>query len=148
MFERLIEVFSLLGDCLDTSSRESGRGKVIPIALQTEAGSNVARRVLIEKSTEPYWKERGWTQLGRKYSGYYRTRFGNCEGQITVSAGGYCLILINAPPNAIRQHPKWVCFHHVKARWYRVHTVIECRDVSSAIFEIENIITESYAQYS
>jgi hypothetical protein len=127
-------------------ARKSG-GDVIPIAPQLTSSQIGRGRILVEKSSEPYWKERGWIQDGNNYVGLYRTRFCDCEGGIAVSPAGYCTIHIKNPPPAVRRHPKWVCFHHKKGEWYRVHTVSECRDLSSAIFEIESIITESYESY-
>jgi hypothetical protein len=122
------------------------RGIVIPLSPR-EAIRSDSKRVLVEGNSIPYWQERGWTQMGWNYEGQYKTRFASCAGRVTVSPAGYCKIFVKSPPVAVQRHPKWVCFHLSKENWYRVNTVSQCRDVSSGILEVENIITESYEEY-
>lgn len=137
--------FAVNGGPLDIGG---SKGTVIPITPHLTRAQAARGRILIERDSEPYWKERGWIEGDNSYIGFYKTRFCECGGEIAMSPAGYCTIHIKNPPPAVRRHPKWVCFHHKRGHWYRVHTVRECRDVASAIFEIEKIITESYELYS
>jgi hypothetical protein len=126
--------------------RRSAPAQIIAIAPTKPANGSIGR-ILVEKVPEPYWRERGWAKVGEEYVGFYKTRLAVCDGKIRVSPAGYCTIYIYNPPASVRKHPKWICFHRAKGGWYRVNTVTECCDVSSAILEVEKIIKESHEDY-
>ena len=105
--------------------------------------------MVIDRAQEPYWKERGWTQNGKTYCGFYKTKYGNCEGKVVQRVGGEATPWIFLPPDVqkrMENHSHWVCFHADRPKgWFRINLMVASKDPSSAILEVENMIVEAYA---
>lgn len=102
-------------------------------------------KVLVQRDTRPFWQQRGWKQNERDFHGYYRTRFGSWRGKAKVSPSGRIDLYILKPPEALQAHPHWQCFNSWTGKWYSIHHH-GAADLSSAIIEIERILTQSLAR--
>ena len=101
--------------------------------------------ILVQRREIPYWRERGWTRDGSKYTGSYQTPYGAFQGWIEERWSGSINFFLYRPSAEIQRHSHWVCFTARGDDWYLVHMARRPKDVSSGIITIERLITEAYA---
>jgi hypothetical protein len=105
-------------------------------------------RAVVRRDQRPLWQQKNWKRSENEYHGYYRNRFGAWKGKITVSLARRVEILIQNPPRAMSKHHKWACFHALDNDWYSIHHHgVKNGDVSSAIVQIESILTEAIKEF-
>ena len=100
--------------------------------------------VHVERREIPYWRERGWTREGNRYTGSYQTPHAAFQGWIEEERSGRCTFYIYNPSRQIQNCSHWSCFVSRGSDWYMVHMARRPKDVSSGIITIERLITEAY----
>lgn len=102
-------------------------------------------RIRVELNQEPYWIEQGWKREGYVYKGMYKTSYKECKGEIVDRAGAFDVYIFN-PPLELKKHKDWHCFIKIGfvSRRYKLHLTKQPKDVSSAIFNVQRIIEESF----
>lgn len=100
---------------------------------------------VVQRETAPYWQERGWHCSGWYYTGYYRSRFGTWKGRAQVGAAKFARLFIHSPPEFLRKHPHWVCFHERPGEWYFIHMTDDV-DLSSGILRVEALLNEAFRE--
>lgn len=113
---------------------------------KNHVGSCSSNPTIVHRDMESYWQQRKWRKKGDNFTGYFRTLFGSWEGRAEVSPSGRVDIYIHDPPEALANHPNWRCFFSRPGGWFLVHHH-GAPDLSSAIMEIERILTQAYKQY-
>ena len=101
---------------------------------------------LVRVDETELWRRQGWSRSGNRYEGWYRTRFGAWRGRIEKRGDIFCPRIFDPPLRQLRRHPRWICFHLVKGKWWRIDLAINPagRDVDSVLFNIERILDESF----
>lgn len=103
------------------------------------------RANLVPRSNSSVCVQRGWKSHADGWHGPYATRYGTWNGKIE-RAGGILRPFIQYPPNALRRHQKWHCFHEDRRPgWWRIHLQTQPSDgsIDSVILYIERLITEA-----
>jgi hypothetical protein len=103
-----------------------------------------APTVRVERREIPYWRERGWTRDGNRYTGSYQTPYAAFQGSIEETWSGSCNYFLYNPSREIQTCSHWACFVPRESGWYMVHMARRPKDVSSGIITIERLITEAY----
>ena len=103
-----------------------------------------APSTIVQRREIPYWRERGWTRDGNRYSGSYQTPYAAFQGSIEEERFGRITFYLYNPSHQIRNHSHWACFAPRGNDWYLVHMARRPKDVSSGILTIERLITEAY----
>ena len=78
----------------------------------------------VKRSTATLMDQRGWTALRDRagWAGPYATPQGTWPGTIEKVGGTDLRVFIKNPPETLRRHHKWACFHqHGSDGWYTVH---------------------------
>ena len=87
---------------------------------------------------------RGWKNVGGgAYRGLFVTKKGSFWGFATKEFDQTIKIYIYAPPQQLRRHPKWGCFHPVKPGWFEVHISPKPKSIDAAILKVENMLSEA-----
>ena len=100
----------------------------------------------VQRSTQTLMQQRGWQRTKDGWAGPYATRHGTWPGTIH-KAGDTLRVYIRNPPDALRRHHKWHCFHkHDDSGWFSMHLSINPvdGDPNAVIRYCEQIITESF----
>lgn len=95
------------------------------------------------KSNQPYHEERGWTKQGDTFTGYFRTPQGQWAGRVRRKGNGQYEFVILDPPESLRDHPKWICFHHIGRNAWRVHFHGD-PGLNDGIIAMEQLLYESF----
>jgi hypothetical protein len=103
-----------------------------------------APTTLVERREIPYWRERGWTRNGNRYTGSYQTPYAAFQGAIEEKPFGGLTFYLHNPSRQIRKHSHWICFAPRADGWYLVHMGRRAKDVSSGIMTIERLIAEAH----
>lgn len=104
-----------------------------------------SRRQVVKRDQRPYWKQRGWrSTLTGTFVGWYRTQFGSWRGKAKRRRSGGVKLFIHAPPAVLENHSHWACFRPRSGGWYFIHMNGRVQDLSSAILEVERILTEAH----
>ena len=111
----------------------------------TARGSDPAEVV---RDTTPIWQLRGWKREAdrRTYAGPYATKFGTWHGHIRATPDAMSVYIYD-PPQNLRRHPAWHCFHPRESKWWSIHLAqqpVDPSDVNSVIVYVERLIVESY----
>jgi hypothetical protein len=99
--------------------------------------------LLVQREPMPYWQERGWTRQGNEFTGYYRSKVGAWKGRAEVSPSGNARLFIHQPPEFLKGHPHWICFHPQRGGWYSIHTTDDA-ELSAAMLRVEEILNEAF----
>jgi hypothetical protein len=96
----------------------------------------------------PYWRERSWKYVNGAYQGYYRTFYETAKGFAVRRSSTWLMFMIN-PPKQLKKHKKWECFSLVGETdngkpIYNMHFKDVPKNLSSGIFEVENVMNEAY----
>ncbi len=100
---------------------------------------------LVARDNTPLTAKRGWRRSGKRWSGPYACRHGTWHGKIE-KRGDRFNVLIKKPPEVVRNHPKFVCFHNDKSGWMRIHLHHNPadQDVNAVIAYVERLLAESF----
>lgn len=100
--------------------------------------------ITVQRREIPYWRERGWTRQGNRYTGSYQTAYAAFQGSIEEERFGRISFYLYRPSQQIQNCSHWVCFAPRGNDWYLVHMARRPKDVSSGIITIERLITEAH----
>lgn len=105
-----------------------------------------SKRNLVPRTTVSIRTQRGWTSYAQGWRGPYATLYGTWKGEIERT-GGILRPFIRYPPDQLRRHPKWPCFHEDRRPgWWRIHLHTQPCDgsIDSVILYIERLLTEAF----
>jgi hypothetical protein len=108
--------------------------------------SNQSNRSIVAPDNTPLHLKRRWTQRAGGYHGYYRTQFGAWKGEIRKSGDIFKVYIYDPPTKKLESHKRWICFHHIKGKKWRIKLAINPtdNDLGAIIFYVESIIIESF----
>ncbi len=109
-------------------------------AVERAVVSSGRRRQGGPHSGPPYWEERGWSRSRDQFTGRYLAAGRAFEGRVDGE-----VFMIRRPPNELRRHEHWPCFHYRGEGWYSIHFTAPPRDVGSGLMSIERILSEALA---
>lgn len=113
----------------------------------TRASQTRGHPGMVARQSTSLLNERGWKQLGDSYSGPYALKKrGTWQGRIE-KRGDIFTPLIKNPPEVVRLHPKFHCFHQTDDRgWWRIHLQRQPADAhpASVIAYVEQILEASF----
>ncbi|MCH9808442.1 MAG: hypothetical protein K0U74_11970 [Alphaproteobacteria bacterium] len=120
--------------------------RVKGVRVHDQMPTNVVRNGIrrVKRDTTPLVELRGWSKSSNTWKGHYATHVGTWPGQIE-QRGDVFRVLIHNPPEQVRGHAKFGCFHKRKNGWWSIHlhTNPIDRDVSAVIGFVERILAES-----
>jgi len=113
--------------------------KVRPVVHPKKSPSNLVKRRFLT-----HWQQRRWAKNGNTYTGYYRTPFGACRGQIDYRHKGQIDFWIFGPPDCLKNHSHARCFISKGKGVYYVHFAEPSLSVDDGIRAIEKILLEAH----
>lgn len=106
---------------------------------------DVRPSIHVRREPMSYAKEQGWQKVGRRWEGYYRTRYGSFRGVIeTPLFSGQLAYFILNPPEEILTGAHGACFREQAQNKFRIHFSYKPQDMDSGIREIEQTIQASF----
>lgn len=110
------------------------------------------RAIRVQRSARSYYEEQGWVHhvtglFSTKTSlrGFYRTPYGSFEGEITLSGSSPSFYIVH-PPEALKKHSHWICFHYRGSDRYWIHFSQRPKDIDSGILSVERMLNEAFRQ--
>lgn len=98
--------------------------------------------IKVERSTQKYWKRRGWRKKDGKYVGYYRTPAKSYKGEAEKEYGHFKLYIYELPP-AVKRGSHGACFRPREGGKYFIHFNKKPKTLSSGIIFVEKLLRES-----
>jgi hypothetical protein len=109
------------------------------------------RAIRVQRSARPYFEEQGWERHAAGWlstktvlRGFYRTPHGSFEGEIAL--GSSLNFYIIHPPQALKNHSHWICYHYRGGDRYWIHFSQRPKDVDSGIMSVERMLCEAFLQ--
>ena len=101
---------------------------------------------MVTPDDTPLHLRRGWKKELRTYTGYYRTKYGAWKGKIVKRGDIFNVYIFDPPEEKLKNHSRWICFHHVKGKKWKIHLAInpKDKDIGAIIYYVENTIIESF----
>jgi hypothetical protein len=103
----------------------------------------------VKRSSDSYKVSQGWRLSGGAepmWHGYYRSKYGSFKGRVENFADPKFYIELPNPPERLRKHKHWICFHdQKKGGEYWVHLSPVPADIDSGIFAVERNLNEALA---
>jgi hypothetical protein len=119
----------------------SGSGQAAEGALP--AAEPPSARITLVPIVRQYWDLNYWKLGGDRLTGFYRTRYGSYEGYIIHPKSSRPEFYIVKPPEELRHHRHWVCFHHIGGGRYSIHFSPAPSFPDAGILEVERVLAEA-----
>ena len=100
-------------------------------------------RITLVPIVRPYWDVNHWKLKGDRLAGFYRTRHGSYEGYINHPKSSRPEFYIVKPPEELRHHRHWICFHHIGGGRYSIHFSPAPSFPDAGILEVEEVLFEA-----
>ena len=112
-----------------------------------KAARITAPKGVVMRTNHDLLTQRGWSRSksGKGWVGPFATRYGTYPGHIEPTGDTFD-VYVRDPPDGMRRHHKWVCFHVREHNWHRIHLAVPPadRDPNSIIRYVEQILTEAH----
>jgi len=108
-----------------------------------ETRSQPTSRTVVSPIDRPYWDLKHWQLKGDQLVGFYRTRYGSYEGCIKHPRFSRPEFYIVEPPEQLRHHPHWICFHSIGGNRYAIHFSPAPPNPDAGILEVEKVLVEA-----
>ena len=103
-------------------------------------------RLSVHPIDRPYWELKHWRANGNRLRGFYRTPHGSIEGYIKHYKSSRPEFFIVNPPQQLRRHKHWICFHNVGSNRYSIHFSPAPSSADAGILEVEKVLAEAFLQ--
>lgn len=101
--------------------------------------------IVIKPIDRPYWDIQHWQLHGDRLDGFYRTPFGSHQGYVLCAKGPRPQFYIVDPPDCLKHHSHWICFHPAGVGTYSVHLNPAPENADAGILAIEKVLGEALA---
>lgn len=128
---------SLSGKVRVLGEGQGGEGPASPPSLGGQSTT-----IKVERSTEKYWKRRGWRKKDGKYVGYYRTPAKSYRGEAEKEYGHFKFYIYKLP-SGVKRGSHSACFRPRKGGKYFIHFNKKPKTLSSGIIFVEKLLRES-----
>lgn len=89
------------------------------------------------------WEMQGWTRVRGQLNGHYKAPQGSVAGYIRQPDSPRPQFFIQNPPQALRRHDHWCCFHPAGAGVYSIHFSPAPQHPDQGILAVERVLNEA-----
>jgi len=114
-----------------------------PQTSTVSARVGIRTPIVLRPIDRPYWELRHWQLVGDRLVGFYRTPYGSFEGYILHPQRPRPEFYIIHPPEELKEHRHWICFHSIGGDSYSIHFSPAPENPDAGILEVEKVLGEA-----